>query len=258
MNYRRRRVLAVAGVLSVGAAGCLDDGSRPDDGSDADRNGDEDDGENGDDDDGENGDDDDGTDGGDDENSDNDENDTDDEYETCENEVVYYRELTDDLREEVDTALDEGSYEADRILLAEAMETEDAYLVKDGVYYEPDVSEDGTRLELSEDETPVLRNDRSVSVENDTDEEYEVTIELTADDGEILVEETAILESGESEVVGRTGRIGDHTLDIERDDGKHETHSVPIGPHEFDIIVSVDSLAYLQDVADPAPCPWAE
>ena len=179
---------------------------------------------------------------------------TDLDYETCDREVIFYSELTETLRHEVDVALEEGEYVADEVFLASAMNVETAYLQKSGDYYEPVV--DGTRLELRHDEKPTLPR-RRVLVENDTDETHTVTLSVVATDRETLAEATVTVGPGKRGVGVEVSRVGSHTLVVERDDGTNATHNFTIGPSAFGGILSLDELEFIQAVAELAPCPWS-
>lgn len=180
-------------------------------------------------------------------------------YEECPNEVVYYRDLPGPLRREVDAATTDGPYEAEEVLLADAMDVEEAYLLKDGDYYRPVVSGNGTRLELVGDEEPELRDERDLRVENprDAGEPREVTATLATAAGGTLIEGTATVPPGGRESLGGTGRVGTHDLTVERGDGERASHEVPVGPNWYGIVVAADTLEYTQGVADRQTCSWS-
>lgn len=165
-------------------------------------------------------------------------------YGECSREVVPYGQLPEDVQTEVDAALD-GGYEADRVYLREAMDVRDSYVSVDGEYYDPAVTvEDGREvLELRRVEPKALPDARPVSVENNREGERTITVELVADDGTVLVEETRDVHSGSIEF-GRTRRAGTHELrvTVADDDGVEDevTESVTIDESRFSVIVIVD------------------
>ena len=165
-------------------------------------------------------------------------------YEECSREVVPYGHLPEDVKSEVDAALD-GGYEADRVYLREAMDVDESYVSVDDAYYDPAVTvEDGREvLELERVDPKALPDPRPVSVENNREGERTITLELVTEDGEVLLAETRGVRSGPVEF-GSTRRVGTHDLHVTvaDDDGVEDevTESVTINESQFSVFVIVD------------------
>jgi len=137
------------------------------------------------------------------------------EYEECYLIEISYEWLPDDVRTEVDTALDEGSYEAERVLFAELVDVEESYLVVDDTPYEPRLETDnGTeRLELTEVEAVRAPEPYDVRVENSADEQVDVHVELLLD--ETIANEDFTLSPGQEETIEATDRFGPINVSVD-------------------------------------------
>ena len=252
----KRRVLlaATATFLSTPLVGCLqengesgDDGSSNGDGRN--RNGEDDASGSGDE-------------SGNDNGGENDANGTDEpqEYETCHLVSIDYEWLPEEIRAEVDAALEEGSYRSDRLLFAEAVDPDRSYLVVDGTPYEPIVEADGDReiLEFREDDVVRAPEPRAVHVRNDDTRDHELRVELTGE-GPIL-EETLEIEAGGERELEATEEFGTYELSARALTGHEAEDSIEfeVSDSTWDAYVEVtdDDLWVSQDVADIAPCPW--
>lgn len=182
-------------------------------------------------------------------------------YEECSREVIPYGQFPPDVRAEIDGAL-EGSYEADRVYLREAMDIDESYVSVDDEYYEPSVTVDGDRevLELRLVEPKALPSVRPVSVEHHRDGERTITVEVVAADGTVLIDETRDLWPGGEVQFGWVRRVGTHELRItvaDRDEIEDEvTESTRIDESHFEVIVVVeeDQIYVTGTVADLAVC----
>jgi len=129
------------------------------------------------------------------------------EYEECHLIEISYEWLPDDVRTEVDTALDEGSYETERLLFAELVDVEESYLV--GLE-----TDNGTeRLELTEVEAVRAPEPYDVRVENSADEQVDVHVELLLD--ETIANEDFTLSPGQEETIEATDRFGPINVSVD-------------------------------------------
>lgn len=166
-------------------------------------------------------------------------------YQECSREVIPYDQFPGEVRAEIDAALD-GRYEADRVFLRETMDVEESYVSVGDAYYEPTLTVERDRevLELRVVEPKVLPNPRPVSVEQTRDAERTVTVELVADDGTVLIDESRDLWPGGEVEFGRTRRVGTHELRVTVADGGEVeddvTGSVRIDESRFDVLVVVE------------------
>ena len=179
-------------------------------------------------------------------------------YERCEREAVTYRELPEEIRAEVDAALENG-YEADRIHLADAIDVADGYVIVDGTYYDASVTktDGGRRLALEAAETPEL-SPRSFDLENRTDGRWTGTVTVETYDGEELLEREVDVEPDESAGIGSISRVGVHSVIADPDDGEPAKGSLSVTITDFGghVVISDDGIDVIQAVADLAPCPW--
>lgn len=228
---RRRTVLAAAGLGTLPLAGCLSTG---DDETDP--------------------------------NTSNDDSETptesdDRQYVECSREVIPYDMFPAEIQAELDAALD-GSYEADRVSLAEAMDVDASYISVGETYYDPSVTVDADRerLTLEPVEPKALPNPRPVSVEQLRDGERTVTVTLTAEDGTVLVDETRSLSPGGEVEFGETRRVGSHELRVTVMDGEETeaelVETVIVDESQFDVLVVVetDEVYVTGAVADLGIC----
>jgi hypothetical protein len=182
-------------------------------------------------------------------------------YEECPREVIPYEQFPTDVQAELDAALD-GQYEADRVYLREAMDTDQSYLSVTGAFYEATVSVDeGIEiLDLALVEPKALPNARPVSVTHHFDGRRTVTVELVAADGTVLVDQTQeTLPEGEFEF-GRTHRVGSHELRVTVADGDDVItewmRTVPIDQSRFSVVVDItaDEVTLTGAVAELGYC----
>lgn len=187
-----------------------------------------------------------------------------DEYEQCMLVEIEYEWLPERLRDEVDAALEDGVYETDRLLFAEAVDPERSFLVHDDTPYEPIVERDDDEQTLEFQTVEVVKapDPRTIEVTNGTASELDVTIELT-DEGngdELLVDETVSLEPEERRDIEATDRFGRYELTIRTDEnsGIEESSGFGVSDSGFDGRVEVldDEIHVSQSVADLEPCPW--
>ncbi len=180
-------------------------------------------------------------------------------YETCEREVVSYGEFPDEIRAEIDAAI-ESTYEADTVHLASAIDVEETYVDVAGTYYRATVEVDGgiERLRLSPDEEPEL-DSRSFTVENGTESRLDGSLVVRTDDGETLLERDLDVEPGDGDGFSLS-RVGTHTVAVEPSEGEGEPRedTVVISPEYFGghVLVTEEGVETLQSVADLVPCPW--
>ncbi|QLG63625.1 hypothetical protein [Halorarum salinum] len=182
-------------------------------------------------------------------------------YEECPREVIPYDQFPEEVRAEIDAALD-GRYESDRVFLREAMDVDGSYVSVEETYYDPTLAVEGDRevLELRPVEPKALPNPRPVSVEQTRDGKRTVTVELVADDGTVLIDESRDLWPGGEVEFGRTHRVGTHELRITVTDGgrveDEVTDPVRIGESHFDVlaVVEPDDVSLTGTVADLGYC----
>ena len=179
-------------------------------------------------------------------------------YEECPREVIPYDQLTDRLQAEVDAALEEGEYAAERVFLRDAMDVDESYLSVDGEYYDPAVSiEDGRELLTVEHVRPrALPNARSVHVSTTVDEP--IRVEIVAEDGTVLLDERREFDGVEE--VGEPRRTGTHDLRVTVGDGPVLTKTVSITEPRFSIelVVHADDVAVSGAIADLVECRFEE
>lgn len=187
-------------------------------------------------------------------------------YEECPREIIRYEEFPDDVRDEIDAALD-GRYEADRIYLRETMDVERSYVSVDGTYYDPTVEQEGgdrETLTLRAVEPKALPRTRSVSVENGRDGERTITVDAVAEDGTELFFESRTVHPGGDVEFGRIARVGTHELRItvadDEDVETETTETARIDESHFDVIVVVepDEVYVTGAVAELVGCRFEE
>ncbi|MGQ3413146.1 hypothetical protein ACT4ML_12890 [Natrinema sp. LN54] len=234
----RRSVLATAGA-SLGLGGCLEMDRTTEPGSES-------------------------TDDGDDATeNDSPKSTTEGEFEQCHLVSIDYESLPDAIRAEVDAALEDGRYETDDLLFDDAVDPDRSFVVVDGTPYDPRVETNGeTRtLELEASDTVRLPEPAVVSVTNSADRDHEVHVELTAADGERVVDETVSLEPGEERDLEATDEFGRYELTARARTGHEATDAfdarISDSRSDGTVAVTDDGIVATQSVADMLPCPWA-
>lgn len=242
---RRRAVLAAVGAGWISLSGCLsrngDDGTT--DGTNDSENDDE------------------PSNGSQNDDTESTDESTDRRYEECPREVIPYEQFPTKIQAEIDAAL-EDEYRDDRIFLREAMDTEASYVSVDGEYYDPTVTDDGDEelLTLEVVEPKALPEARPVSVEHTLDGERTITLEVVAEDGTVLIEETRSLRSTATVEFGETARYGTHEVRITVEEPEQIetelTGTLRVDESHFDIIVVVepDGLSVTGTVAELGKC----
>ncbi|MEF8778338.1 MAG: hypothetical protein V5A36_05445 [Natronomonas sp.] len=190
---------------------------------------------------------------------------TDRRYEECPREVIPYEQFPADVQTEIDAAL-EKKYTANRVFLREAMDTEASYVSVDGEYYDPIVSADGDQevLTLEVVRPKALPRSRPISVEHTRDGERTITIEVTADDGTVLIDKTRTLYAGGSVEFGDTTRVGTHELQVTvRTDEQIEsewTDSMRVDESHFEtlVVIEPDEIDVTGTVAELGICRYDE
>lgn len=186
---------------------------------------------------------------------------TDRRYEECPREVIPYEQFPAEVQAEIDAALD-GRYEDDRVFLREAMDTEASYVSIDEKYYDPGVTEDGDEevLTLELVEPKALPEARPVSVEHALDGERTIALDVVAEDGGVLIDETRSLRSTSTVEYGETARVGIHEVRVSVEDSEaiegRLTGTLRIDESRFDrtVVVEPDGLSVTGAVAGLGIC----
>lgn len=182
-------------------------------------------------------------------------------YERCTRVRVSYESMPDDLRHEVDVAIETGAYETEgRLLLDEAIDVDSSYVTIDAVAHEPTVSaENGTTiLELREADVLRMPEPQDVRVQNDDDREHEVHVVLEGG-GDEIVDEVVQLRPDEETTIETTGVFGTYELLVETTvHGEGEEFELGVGDYYFGGTVEVgpDEIYFFQSIADLPLCPW--
>jgi len=229
----RRTILASTGVsLVTPLVGCLDGPTNADDGSD-----DED------------------------ERTVNNTAETSDEtYDQCDLVSIDYEWLPEGIRDEVDTALEAGQYETERLRFVEAVDPDHSFLVVDDTPYDPRVEIDGTTqtLELEQATEIKAAEPRRIRISNADDRDHDVHIELA--NGGAIVDETVTVQSGDEREIDATDRFGTYELTAEAQTGHEDmdTFEFSVDDSHFDgaVQVTADEIIATQSVADLEPCSW--
>ncbi|AXR80244.1 hypothetical protein [Natrarchaeobaculum sulfurireducens] len=183
------------------------------------------------------------------------------EYEECYLIEIQYEWFPQDIKDEVDTALEEGSYETDTLLFAEAVDAEESYLVVNDTPYEPivETSNETQTLELHEVDVIRTPEPRNIRVHNDDDRKHEVHVELT--NGETFVAETITLDSGEETELEATDRFGTYNLSARTLTGHGAEeydyrYSISDSTRDAYVTITEDEVRVSHTESDLEPCSW--
>ncbi len=254
---RRRTLVAAVGSGAIALSGCLFDDSGGDTGTETNDSGGDSETETGDSD----GDTEPSNETGQSDGEDPPEGSTDRRYEECPREVITYEQFPAEIQAEIDAAL-EGRYEDDRVFLREAMDTEASYVSVDERYYDPGVTEDGDEevLTLELVEPKALPEARPVNVEHALDGERTIALDVVAEDGTVLIDETRSLRSTSTVEFGETARVGVHEVRVSVEDSEaieaELTGTLRIDESRFDriVVVEPDGLSVTGAVAELGTC----
>lgn len=167
-------------------------------------------------------------------------------YEECGREVIPYEQFPEDVQTEIDEALD-GHYEADRVYLRETMDVEESYVSVEDVYYRATVTleDDIEVLNLEKVEPKALPSGRPISVDVSREGDRTVTLEVVAEDGTVLVDETRDISERGAVEMAQVTRVGTHDLTITvAQDGEVEdevTRSIRINEARFTVVVEIEA-----------------
>lgn len=170
-------------------------------------------------------------------------------YEQCDREVVLYSWLPDPVQGEVDAGR-AGGYEAEHIFLEETIDPEQSHLRIDDDIYSPRVeSGDGeTRILTVERVRPeTLPRSRTVAVETNTSGSIRVEIQAG---GEVVLDETQELATGERSVFGSLSRIGPHTYRVFGDETQLTTDSINVDESTREVTILVDPEDTRHEIAE--------
>lgn len=183
------------------------------------------------------------------------------EYEECHLIEIRYEWLPEDVSHEVDIALESGSYGADRLLFAEAVDTETSYLVVDEVPFEPivETTDDTATLELHEADTVRKPDPEVITVRNEDDHDHEIHVKLTGE--ETVVDETVTLRQDEETGIEATDRFGTYSLSASVLTGHEATEdgygfSISDGSGDPNVVVTADGLQLFHSEVELDTCQW--
>ncbi len=185
---------------------------------------------------------------------------TDRTYQECHLVSIEYEWLPEDIRDEVDAALDDGQYETDDLLFAQAVDPDRSYLVVDDTPYDPVVETHGDTqiLELHEDDVVRTPEPRIISIRNSDDRDHELYIELIGDD--TLVAETVSINAGEEREIEATDEFGMYELTAQALTGHEDADSfnfvVSDSTFHGYIRVTNTEIWVTQAVAGIEACSW--
>ncbi|WP_435155482.1 hypothetical protein [Haladaptatus sp. DFWS20] len=135
-------------------------------------------------------------------------------YRECSFQILHYREFPEPVQNEIDGALADGKYTAEKVLLQETMNTADGCVVKDDVYYAPSVEQAGDKqvLRVNRDGDPELRDSRTLWVNNET--QKELVVRIRNEEGQQIREPTH-LPADDGGPIHTTKKIGQYEVELE-------------------------------------------
>jgi len=158
-------------------------------------------------------------------------------FDSCDRLVIYLSSLPEYAREEVETALDEGVYEAEDLYLRHLIDVDESYLreVEDvdtserqrqSTFYQAQITETDNGYRLEVDEATPAHSANGIDLENGTDTEQTVTVHVErespdpdVDEIETVFEETYTVPPDEEIETEEFDRyFVEHYAEIETDD----------------------------------------
>lgn len=119
-------------------------------------------------------------------------------YEPCNKQLIQFVLLPDEVKTEVETAIEEGEYQTEGELLYDQVEGSGVEaLVRNGTYYESDITQAQDEYQiLSFTETTVTHDQkRDLLVQNVTEDEWSGTITIENSGGRRLIKEEVTIDS---------------------------------------------------------------
>lgn len=182
-------------------------------------------------------------------------------YEECYLIEIQYEWVPQDIKDEVDTALEEGSYETDTLLFAEAVDVEESSLMVNDTPYKPVVETTNETQTLEFHEVDVIRTPepRIIRVRNDDDRKHEVHVKLT--NGETFVDETITLKTGEETELEATDRFGTYNLSAQTLTGhgaeEHDyRYSISDSTGNAYVTITEEEVQISHTESGLEPCSW--
>lgn len=182
-------------------------------------------------------------------------------YDQCHLIRVIYYQLPEDVRAEIDAALEDGEHRSESLLFDDAVDPSYSYVVIDDTPYDPRV-EGGTdgiqTLTLTEVESVRTPNPPALTVSNTADREHEVRVEVVGE--ETLIDETVAIEPHDFRKYHPTDEFGSYELTVETLTGEKEPRRYDFVVDDFrkeaDVTITDDDIHVSQGVVDYAPCEW--
>ena len=190
-------------------------------------------------------------------------------YEECKLRIIYYRDLPEDVKTEVDTAFDEGQYESDEELLWQQVAGPDVEALKRGeTYYSPQVDvDDDVHVLQFEETTPQYDSTKHLTVVGVPEVPLHISFTIKDTEGTVLKEaERTIEEKDSNRKVPVASEFGTYMLEVTVEDWGTVTESLTLG-YATDVIqlsiretdeaespffVSID----INPAKKKAECPW--
>lgn len=237
-TMKRRTLLGTVGVITVGAPGCLGSWQGESEGNTSNPDESE-------------------------ENSSNSDLPDDEDAVRCTEDYVPYDQLPDQVVQEVDTALETGSYETKSEILYEHAVKHTATLWKEETYYNHQIREEGkTRILTFEETVPTHSSPTKLIFANWTDTRQEVSVTVRDGDKVLVDTDFEVDSSSPNDNPSRDGKptvsvtevFGRYEMIIEFNDSVSETKPILVNP-EGDkwVFLHEDGIGIRPDMDIDAP-----
>lgn len=153
-------------------------------------------------------------------------------YEECDAPFVLYDSLPRDVRSEVDSAFDDGTYETDGDLLYDEAVSDDTPLGRAGTLYGHRVDRDGDVRRLSFEEWAAYPSPVELAVRNDAAETVHASVRVTDEGGATVFEKggVALEPDGGSRRFPVTAEFGEYEFEVATETGRRAVETWRIGP----------------------------
>lgn len=185
-------------------------------------------------------------------------------YDKCHRTKIPYGDLPEEVRTEVDAALEDGEYRAASLLIDDAIDVPEAYLVVRGTPYDPRV-EDGDSgakvLTLTEVDAVRRSRPRTLLIRNTDDREHEVRVEVVGE--ETVLRKHFTLKPDDFRKFSVTDEFGNYDLIVETPNSDKETLREgfvvdDLYEENTEVEITDKNIDTTQQVVDRAPCTWEE
>lgn len=194
-------------------------------------------------------------------------------YEECNQRVIHYGSLPEDVKAEVDTAFDEGQYESDgELLWQQVAGPRVEWLLHGGTYYTPQVDVDnGVRTLQFRDTTPQYDSMKYLHIRDVPEIPLDILITVRNSNGAVLEEVNTTIEDRAFDrrpKIPVASEFGTYIIEVTVEDWGTVTEELALHPNYNTMLLEIDKekekkpsfseFITIDPNADKTICSWEQ